>query len=250
MMVLLGLAVGYFINRAVLRELKVARLQSEFVAAVSHEFRTPLTTVRQLSEMLVRGRFSGEERRQQFCETLLRESDRLHKLVEGLLDFSRFETGDSAYRFETIEPGAFVRGIVADFEQRIMPQGFRIELAVPDGEMHVRADRESLRCAIENLLDNAVKYSGDCRTIWVELQCDSGHVSITIRDHGLGIPAREQREIFEKFVRGTESKALRIKGTGIGLAMVRAIVKAHGGEILLKSEPGQGSRFTMVLRAV
>jgi signal transduction histidine kinase len=243
------LAVGYFINRAVLRELKVARLQSDFVAAVSHEFRTPLTTIRQLSEMLVRGRFSSEERRRQFCETLLRESDRLHKLVEGLLDFARFETGGSAYRFETIEAGEFVRGIVAEFEQRVASQGFHIELAAPEGEIRVRVDRESLTRAIENLLDNAVKYSPDCRTIWVDLQREAGRVSITVRDQGLGIPPHEQREIFEKFVRGADSKALRIKGTGIGLAMVRTIVQAHGGEILLDSKPGQGSRFTMVLRA-
>ncbi|HYV63827.1 MAG TPA: HAMP domain-containing sensor histidine kinase [Bryobacteraceae bacterium] len=249
MMTLLLLAVAYFINRTVLRELTVARLQSDFVAAVSHEFRTPLTTVRQLSEMLVRGRVSSDERRQQFYETLLRESDRLHKLVEGLLDFARFETGGSAYRFEMIEAGELVRGIVAEFEQRVTPQGFHIEMAASEGEMHVRADREALGRAIWNLLDNAVKYSPDCRTIWVDLRSEAGRVSIAVRDRGLGIPAREQREIFEKFRRGADPKALHIKGTGIGLAMVRTIVQAHGGEILLTSEPGQGSRFTMVFRA-
>ena len=126
MMALLVFVVGYFIIRTLLRELTVARLQSDFVAAVSHEFRTPLTTVRQLSEMLVRGRVSSDERRQEFYGTLLRESDRLHKLVEGLLDFARFETGAPAYSFETIEAGEFVRRIVAEFEQRVTPQGFRI----------------------------------------------------------------------------------------------------------------------------
>ena len=115
--------------------------------------------------------------------------------------------------------------------------------------MHVQADREALSRAIWNLLDNAVKYSPDCRTVWVELECDPQRVAIGVRDHGLGIPVHEQREIFEKFVRGADSKARRIKGTGIGLAMVRHIVQAHGGEILLVSQPGEGSRFTVSLPA-
>ena len=115
--------------------------------------------------------------------------------------------------------------------------------------MAVVADRDALRRAIWNLLDNAAKYSPVCRTIWVELHRDADRVSISVRDQGLGIPASQQQAIFERFVRGDESKALGITGTGIGLAMVKTIVQAHGGEIQLASEPGEGSRFTMLLRA-
>src|SRR5207244_4926390 len=126
MMAVLVLAGGYFINRAILREVTVARLQSDFVAAVSHEFRTPLTTVRQLSEMLVRGRVSSDDRRQQFYETLLRESERLHRLVEGLLNFGRMEAGELRYRFEPVDPEPFVRDIVAEFQQEVSAFGYRI----------------------------------------------------------------------------------------------------------------------------
>jgi signal transduction histidine kinase len=118
----------------------------------------------------------------------------------------------------------------------------------PDCETHVKADREALARAIGNLIDNAVKYSPECRTVWVDVERrHQNRVSIAVRDQGLGIPVKEQRDIFERFVRGAESKARRIKGAGIGLAMVRHIVKAHDGEIVLTSRPGEGSCFTIVV---
>lgn len=240
---------AYFILRAISRELRVAQLQSDFVAAVSHEFRSPLSSLAQISEMLLGDRFPPGDLRHKSYQVLARETERLRRLVEGLLDFGRFEAGAASYRFETIEAGVFLRAIVTEFQERVAPQGYAIELTAPLGEIQVRADREALARAIWNLLDNAVKYSPDCHIVWVEMEHDAHSVSIAVRDRGLGIPTHEQREIFSKFVRGADSKGLRIKGTGIGLAMVRHIVRAHGGEILLSSEPGQGSRFTMVLRA-
>jgi len=236
-----------FIVRAIQREARVAQLQSDFVAAVSHEFRSPLSSLCQISEMLALDRFGSEDLRHQSYGILSRETERLRRLVEGLLDFGRFEAGASIYHFESLEIGTFLKTIVADFQQRVEPAGYTIELREPQIGAYVRADREALSRAIWNLLDNAVKYSPECHTVWVEVEGNHHRVSIVVRDHGLGIPAHEQREIFERFVRGSESKARRIKGTGIGLAMVRHIVQEHGGEIILASQPGEGSRFTMVL---
>jgi signal transduction histidine kinase len=241
---------AYCILRAISREMRVARLQSDFVAAVSHEFRSPLSSLAQISEMLARDRFSSDDLRRRSYDVLVRETERLRRLVEGLLDFGRFEAGAAAYRFEVLDAGALLRGIVGEFQERVSAQGYTIELSAVDDELPVRADREALSHAIWNLLDNAVKYSPECRTVWVDVEHETNRVSIAVRDRGLGIPLHEQKEIFDKFVRGAESKALRIKGTGIGLAMVRHIVQAHGGEIRLASEPGQGSQFTMTLRAV
>ena len=239
----------YFILRAISRELRVARLQTDFVSAVSHEFRSPLSSLSQISEMLVRDRFSSGEQRRKSYDVLARETERLRRLVEALLDFGRLEAGAAAYRFEELEIGVLLRGIVAEFQERITEQGYSIELRAPEGQRNLRADREALSAAIWNLLDNAVKYSPQCRTVWVDVDYETDRVLIAVRDRGLGIPACEQREIFDKFVRGEESKALRIKGTGIGLAMVRHIVQAHGGEIRVARKPGQGSQFTMVLQA-
>jgi two-component system phosphate regulon sensor histidine kinase PhoR len=239
----------YFILHAIARELRVTRLQADFVAAVSHEFRSPLSSMAQISEMLALDRFASEELRRKSYSVLVRETDRLRRLVDGLLDFSRFEPGAAGYRFEPIEAGALVRAVVGEFRERAAADGYAVELTAPAAEIPMHADREALGRAIWNLLDNAVKYSPECRTVWVEVEHLPGRVSIAVRDCGLGIPPGEQREIFERFVRGAESKVRRIKGTGIGLAIVRNIVEAHGGGIRLASQPGQGSRFAVLLRA-
>jgi signal transduction histidine kinase len=234
-----------FIVRAINREARVAQLQSDFVSAVSHEFRSPLSSLCQISEMLASGRMESGDVRSRAYTVLTRESERLRRLVEGLLDFQRWEAGVSGYHFERIEIGEFIKSIIAEFQERIGAK-YTIELGALEQATHVKADREALTRAIWNLLDNAIKYSPECRTVWVDVARTPVDISIAVRDRGLGIPLNEQRDIFEKFVRGADSKARRIKGTGIGLAMVQHIVKAHGAQILVSSRPGEGSRFTIV----
>lgn len=246
-MAVVVMAGGYFINRAIAREIQVARLQSDFVAAVSHEFRTPLTTLRHLSELLMRGRVSSEARRQEFYATLLRESQRLHRLVEGLLNFARLESGQLQYRFDTIEPGEFLAGVVADFQAEAAEREDRVGLAAGSGVPPIRGDRELLARAISNLLDNAIKYSPEGGTVRVELAASPSGAIVRVCDRGLGIPPGEQADIFRKFVRGSSSKSGAIKGAGLGLAIASEIVHAHGGAITVASEPGAGSTFSVIL---
>ena len=241
------LAGWYFILRAISREVRVARLQNDFVSAVSHEFRSPLTSLSHIAEMLAADRLQSESDRRESFQLLVRETDRLRRLVEGLLDFGRFQTGTAALQLERLDVAELVRSTAGEFQDRVARNGYSVEINDVAGEVYVHADREALSRALWNLLDNAVKYSPDCRTVWVDVTRDRDDVSIAVRDRGLGIPLREQREIFDRFVRGADSKARRIKGTGIGLAMVRDIVTAHGGEVRVASEPGRGSRFTLVL---
>jgi signal transduction histidine kinase len=247
---LVVLAGSYFILRSISREIAVAGLQSEFVAAVSHEFRTPLTSLRQLSEMLSKGRVPTEQLRQQSYDILAHESERLQRLVESLLEFGRIEGRAARYHFEDLDPAALVSGVVAEFREKVTTQGYSVELAQDGNDTRIRADRDALGLALWNLLDNAVKYSPDCRTVWVETARDRDGVAIRVRDHGMGIPATEQKAIFKKFVRSAVSRASGIKGTGIGLTIARDIVEAHHGEIRIESEPGHGSTFTIELRAV
>jgi signal transduction histidine kinase len=236
---------GYFTLRGIQRELAAGRLQSEFVSAVSHEFRTPLTSMRQLSDMLVKGRVPSEERRQQYYTVLARESLRLHRLVEKLLSFGRAEAGAGDYSLAPVELGELIRSVVTDFEHQA--DDFSVELALPAETCRVNADREMMSLALWNLLDNAAKYSAECRTAWVELSCNGRCASIAVRDRGVGIPRAEQRRIFGKFVRGAHGTASGAKGTGIGLALVEHVLRAHRGQVLVESEVGQGSTFTMVL---
>jgi signal transduction histidine kinase len=242
------LVVGsYSIVRAMTRELAVARQQSDFVASVSHEFRSPLTSLRQLSSMLLQGRLASEEQRQRSYEFLADETGRLERLIEGLLDFGLMEAGEAHYRFEDVDAGDLVRDLVAAFQRTVTAQGYQVELSLPSAGYRIQADRDALGRAIWNLLDNAVKYSPEHRTVWVEATPHTERLGITVRDEGMGIPRAEQSAIFEKFVRGTSSREGGVKGTGLGLAMVNHIVAAHGGEVQLESVEGKGSRFTILI---
>jgi signal transduction histidine kinase len=240
----------YFTARAIRGEIETSRMQSDFVSAVSHEFRSPLTSIRQLSEILAFGRAPGEDRRQLYYDTLVRETQRLQRLVEALLNFGRMEAGKRPYHFEELDAGALVEGVSAEFQHQAAESGRRIELSPPEYPCSVQADPEALAVALRNLIDNALKYSPNEPAIWVEWGSDNGQVFIRVRDRGPGITAQERKAIFRKFVRGSAAAAGNVRGSGVGLAMVLHIVDAHHGEIQVSSEPGQGSTFTMLLPAM
>jgi len=209
-----------------------------------------LTSLRQLTELLLDGRVVAEDRRETYYRAAARQTERLHRLVEGLLDFGRMEAGTSPYRMAPIDACALVRSVVDEFEQDSAASGYHVELQVDGFEGAtpvVAGDREALTHAVWNLLDNAVKYSLTCRTVWVDVVHAGSRLNIRVRDRGLGIPTHEHRDVFKRFVRGAGAKVHGIRGTGVGLAMVRHIVSAHGGEVDIESREGMGSTFTIVL---
>jgi two-component system phosphate regulon sensor histidine kinase PhoR len=238
---------SYFMGRAIRREAAVARLQSDFVAAVSHEFRSPLTTVRQMAEMLEMGRLPTEERRRQYYGILAGEAARLQRLIETLLNFGRIEAGAERFIFADVDPAAVVRDVVRDIEPQARLASAKVLVTIPDDGIRVRADENALALALRNLIDNAVKYSPRDSTVSVELSCEGDRAVIRVIDRGPGIPRAERQAIFQKFVRGRTAIDGNVKGTGIGLSMVQHIVSAHGGEIRLDSEVGRGSTFTVLL---
>jgi len=250
LLALLAVASSYFSIRAMTREIQAARLQSEFVAAVSHEFRTPLTSLRQFTDLLADGRVSSEADRQKYYFVLQRGTRRLTRLVENLLDFGRMEAGFYRFVLEPVRARELLERVVAEFADEGRQRGYEVDWSwagPPDAV--IAADEAALGRAIWNLLDNAVKYSPECRTIWAEGRAADGAVTIAVRDRGIGIPVAEQRAIFVKFVRGALPSGYTIKGTGLGLALVDQIVQAHGGTVTVASAPGQGSTFTVTLPA-
>jgi len=240
---------SYLLWRVVQRELAVARLQADFVSAVSHEFRTPLTSLRHITELLEEDDDVPRERRQRFYAALGRSTERLHRLVESLLDFGRMELGRKPYELRAADAGAIAAQMVADFQNEPAAQGFTIHFQLDEKATPLRADAAALTHALWNLLDNAIKYSEKGSEVWVSVGGSEGGVTIAVRDHGIGIPPGERKEIFRKFIRGEKAKQLGIKGTGLGLAIVSHIVRAHGGAIELESEEGRGSTFRLVLPA-
>ncbi len=240
---------GYSINRAVNRELTAARMQAEFVATVSHEFRTPLTSLRQFTDMLRDQPALSADRRCLAYEAQSRATERLTRLVESMLDFSRMEAGAHRYRFEARDCTTLVRRTVEDFSNVARSSGHTVAFA-GEGPMPINGDEDALATAIRNLLDNAVKYSPEAKSVDVGVRRRNGDVLISVRDHGIGIPGHEHDQIFTKFHRSEEARTRGIKGTGIGLATVHEIVRAHDGRVDVDSSPGAGSTFTIVLPAL
>jgi signal transduction histidine kinase len=240
-------AASYFMARAIWHEAAVAQLQSNFVAGVSHEFRSPLTAVRQMAEMLDADRVQTEERRHQYYRMLAAEATRLQRLVETLLTFGQLEARAQRYRFVAVDAAALVREVVDDIEPRARESGTSIAMHAADSDVLLRADQGALSVALANLIDNAIKYSPGEPTVWVRWHKDHDRAVISVVDRGVGIPPSEHRSIFGKFVRGRGAIDANITGTGVGLAIVQQIVSAHGGEVRVESEPGQGSTFTLLL---
>jgi hypothetical protein len=192
----------YAMARGVIRETRSAQLQTDFVSAVSHEFRSPLSGLRQLTEMLAHGRVRDESRRHVYFEALQKETARLQRLVEDLLDFGRMERQQLRYRFERLDFFDLVRESIPSWNADATSEGFQIEFAGANEAAPVRGDAESLRRVFRNLLENAMRYSPGCRTVWVETARENGNAMLRVRDRGIGIDRAEQRRIFEKFVRG------------------------------------------------
>ena len=238
---LLALFGTYAVARAASRELRVAQLQADFVAAVSHELRTPLTSLRQLTELLTSGRVASAERRVEYYEAMRRETARLSRFVESLLEFRRAEAGFVEPLSTTLDLTRLVRDTVDEFARDARRGGFSVTVDLPDEPAIIRGDTEAIQRALWNILDNAVKYSPDDRAVEVTVLRGTKEVMAVIRDRGLGIDADDLPKIFAQFERGAAARSRGIRGTGIGLAIVKQVAEAHGGSVTIDSAPGRGT---------
>ena len=229
------------------RELKLSRLKSDFVANVSHELKTPLALIRLFAETLELGRVPSPEKAQQYHRIINKESHRLTQLINNILDFSRIEAGRKEYRLVRGDVSGVVRDVVDAYRFSIEQHGFTLELDVAEDLPELSIDPEALSQALINLINNAIKYSPEQKRISIAARRDGDRVLLSVSDSGIGIPKAEQKKIFEKFYRAESSLVHTTKGSGLGLALVRHIVEAHGGEVELSSAPDEGSTFTIVL---
>jgi len=238
---------GFLSIRSTAKELKLARMQSEFVSTVSHEFRTPIMSIRYLGELLQRGRVRDEEKRQEYYETITEESKRLGRLIENTLDFSKIEAGMKKYSFKQTDVGEILAEAKTYFQKQFLDNKFVLENDIQDSLPPIQADKEALNRALLNLLDNAAKYSGDSRKIILSASSKEDSIFLDVEDFGKGIPDHEQKKVFEKFYRSESLQDSPIKGSGIGLTLVAHTARAHGGEVLLESKEGKGTKVTIKL---
>ena len=245
--VLVTMFAAYLLWRDLQREMRSSELRAQFVSSVSHELKTPLTAIRMFAETLQMGRCADPETQSEYLGTIVDECERLSRLVDGVLLFSKLEQGKKTYRFRPIQPADAVYAAARALEHPLSQQGFHLRMKVEDGLPQIRADRDALEQAILNLLSNAIKFSGDAREIELGLSRENGEVVVRVRDYGIGIAAEEQTRIFDKFYRAPTRENQLIPGTGLGLALVSQIVKAHGGRVAVDSAPGKGSTFSLRL---
>lgn len=243
---ILALLLGSFlIARTVHHEMELIRIKSDFVSLVSHEFKTPIASMRALVERLQAGHVPDRARMQRYFDIVSGELQRLTRLVNNVLDFSRIEEGRKVYSPQETDLAELVRELVATFEAGASAKGFTIETAIAPDIPKVCVDRDSVSQALLNLLDNAVKYSETEKRIGVDVQRNSHFVRISVADHGPGIGAHEVSKIFEKFYRSPDATERGVPGLGLGLSLVQHVMSSHGGKVTVESEPGAGSTFTL-----
>lgn len=234
--------------RAANRAMRLSEMKSDFVSNVSHELRTPLASIRVFAEFLRTGRATEEERVRQYGEHIEGESRRLSRLIDNILDFAKIESGRKTYRFNDGDLDELIEECLAAFRLRAAAKEFRIEYEGPDQALPpMRFDADAVGQAIDNLLDNALKYSEERRSITVRLRRAGDGVLLEVEDKGIGVAREEQEHIFDRFHRVGRGPVHDVKGSGLGLAIVQHVALAHGGDVSVESEPGRGSTFTIRL---
>ncbi|HEY9724602.1 MAG TPA: HAMP domain-containing sensor histidine kinase [Oscillatoriaceae cyanobacterium] len=239
------LAVGQSL-RTVLGDQTIALAKSNFVSAVSHEMRTPLTTIKLYAEMLEQGVVEQAEKRQDYLKTITQECDRLTRLIENVLDFAKISGRRRAYRFEETDVRELLEEAVTALRGPLERTGMTIAIECPDG-LQASLDRDAVTQAIVNLLSNALKYAPSDRGVRLIAEMEDSELVISVRDFGPGIPKRERHRIFKPFYRMGDELTRQASGTGLGLALVMEYAKAHRGKVELVSHPGAGATFRLLL---
>jgi signal transduction histidine kinase len=217
------------------------------VASVSHELKTPLTAIRMFAETLARATVRDPHAREEYLMTIVNETERLSRLLNNVLDFSRIERGQREYQLRPTALDAVVHRSARTLEYPLSQQGLSLRVDVADDVPLVQADEDALQQAVLNLLTNAMKYSGSSSEIDLTLQRSSGEAIIRVRDHGLGIPTVYRDRVVEKFFRVPSAETAGIPGAGLGLTLVDHIVRGHGGRLEIESLVGSGSTFSIHL---
>jgi signal transduction histidine kinase len=233
--------------RIVTHEFELGKMKSDFVSTVSHEFKSPLTSIRQLAEMLQTGRVPSDERRQRYYNVLLEQSERLSLLIDNILDFAKMEEGKKEFEFEMVDMGPLLEELISTIQQQVRHEGFTLQAEIDKDLPSIQVDRSAITQAITNLIDNAIKYSGEAKKIYVRGFTEDQHLVIAVQDFGVGIKTGEIDKVFERFYRGGDELTRTVKGSGLGLTLVKQIVQAHHGSVLVESKPGSGSTFSIKL---
>jgi signal transduction histidine kinase len=248
---LLAIGIGsWLIVTDLNRQLALARQKTDFVSNVSHELKTPLTSIRMFSELLAEGRVADPAKQRSYLHIITAEAARLTRLINNVLDFARLERGEKKYNFATCDLAVIVRDAANSYRPHLENNGFSLECDLPPGQLQVRGDCDALAQIIVNLLSNAEKYSTERKEITIQTARRDGPLpcaEVKILDRGPGVPRGSEEKIFEKFYRAHDSLSSGIQGSGLGLTLARQIARAHGGDVVYEPREGGGSCFCLRL---
>ncbi len=245
-LLLVLIAAVWFVYSAVKKELELAQAKADFVSNVSHELRTPLALISMFAETLEMGRVKTEEKKKEYYSIISHESNRLGKIVNTILNFSKMEAGKRKFNFAEEDLNEIAVQIYQNYSYHLYNKGFDFEYEPGIDFPKVMIDREAVSEAIVNLIDNAVKYSTETKFIKILIGNENGFVFIEISDKGIGISEEDQKKVFDKFYRVSSGLVHTTKGTGLGLSLVKQIMDAHNGKVELKSKVGEGSSFKLM----
>ncbi|MBN1819576.1 MAG: HAMP domain-containing histidine kinase [Prolixibacteraceae bacterium] len=245
LLLLVAMVLGVvLIVRDILREKHLARLQSDFISNVTHELKTPLTSISMFAESMLLKRVKKDSDKDEYLSIILKESERLKRMINNILEFSKLEKGKSEYHFAPTNLASLVTMAIHEFDYWFEKEGFEV-VSELDNQIEAKVDPEKMKQVFENLLNNAIKYSTLTKKITTRLYLNTNYIHIEFEDSGIGISEKEQAHIFEKFYRINHKES--VSGTGLGLTVVKEIVEAHNGKIEVSSEVGKGSKFSIIL---
>ncbi len=231
------------------RQLALAQKKTDFVSNVSHELKTPLTSIRMFAELMQSGNVA-EEKRPQYLRIIMAEAERLTRLINNVLDFARMERKQKRYDFRPLDLHEVLARTWEGQELHLREQGFQTRWQDAPGPYPVRGDEDALAQVLVNLISNAEKYSGERKEVELHSYLNDGSICVSVLDRGSGVPVGEDGKIFEAFYRAHDSLASGIQGSGLGLTLAQRLAQEHGGEIIYQPREGGGSNFTLRLPSV
>ncbi len=229
------------------RQMRLARLKNDLVATVSHELKTPLTSIRVLVDTLLAAAEPDRQRDREYLELVAKENTRLGRLIDNFLTFSRMERNKRAFDFREVEPAAIVAAAAEAVDERFQQAGCRFEVQVRTDLPPIAADPDAMVTALANLLDNACKYTDDDKRIALRASCDRGQVCFEVSDNGIGLSRAACKKVFQRFYQVDRELSRSRGGCGLGLSIVEFIVQGHGGSVSVRSQPNKGSTFTIAV---
>lgn len=245
--VLAMISLGGLVARSVTRQMRVTRLRNDLIATVSHELKTPLSSIRALLETLLEGRYRNDEQQRQYLQLATKESARLSRLIDSFLAFSRMEQDGETFNFSEVKVETIAAAAVDAMGERFDASESRLDVEVAAGLPAIKGDAEGLVTVLVNLLDNAHKYTNADKRVALRAYASDGQIHFEVEDNGIGLSRREAKRVFDRFHQVDQSLTRRVGGCGLGLSIVQFIVKAHGGSVSVSSRSGQGSTFTVTL---